>query len=113
MCIVCSKDYNTNLKLLNLSNCDNLTSIPKELINLEELYITKCYNFESIPKELNKLKIVHIHYYNLLKTIPYECQQIEEIEIDYHSTDSAALYLYSKDRKKIFEILTYIYNLNL
>jgi len=48
MCIICRKEYNVNLTILNCSNCQTLTSIP-ELPNLTILNCSNCKSLTSIP----------------------------------------------------------------
>ena len=53
MCIICTKQYNNDLTILNCSGCTQVTSIPL-LENLTELHCVNCINLTTIPR-LEKL----------------------------------------------------------
>jgi len=47
-----------NLKVLDLSGCGKLKSLPREIGNLRQLthlYLDHCLNLESLPEEIGKL----------------------------------------------------------
>jgi hypothetical protein len=113
MCLICDKDLDDLKKLdtLVLENCNDITTIPKELCDLKSLKISKCYNFTTIPKELVNLELLYIHYYNRIPYIPLEFVKLQELQFDYHyDTKQSASYYYSWKSNEIKQILHYIYN---
>jgi Leucine-rich repeat (LRR) protein len=74
-----------NLKVLDLSNCNTLKSLPREIGKLRQLthlLLDMCRNLESLPKEIGKL--TQLTYLNLfccfeIKTLPIEIGKLTQL----------------------------------
>ncbi|KAH9555358.1 hypothetical protein CY35_08G110100 [Sphagnum magellanicum] len=74
-----------NLKVLDLSTCVKLISLPREIGNLRQsthLDLHKCVNLISLPKEIGKLtQLTHLnlHYCGMLKFFPKEVGKLTQL----------------------------------
>jgi Leucine-rich repeat (LRR) protein len=63
---------------LDLIGCDNVTAIPKELVNLVSLACQFCVGIREIPKELVNLKFLYCNSTNISE-IPKELVNLERL----------------------------------
>ncbi|CAK9860278.1 unnamed protein product [Sphagnum jensenii] len=74
-----------NLKVLDLSNCHKLKSLPREIGNLRQLTyldLDWCNDLKSLPKEIGKLtQLTHLHLVNCenLKSLPKEIGKLTQL----------------------------------
>ncbi|CAK9193931.1 unnamed protein product, partial [Sphagnum troendelagicum] len=74
-----------NLKVLDLSKCRKLISLPREIGNLTQLthlYLDFCQNLESLPEEMGKLtQLTHLHLNQCrkLKSLPKEVGNLTQL----------------------------------
>jgi disease resistance protein RPS2 len=74
-----------NLKVLDLSECCNLKSLPREIGNLRQLthlYLDHCEDLESLPKDIGKLtQLTHLHlqWCQNLKSLPKDFGKLTQL----------------------------------
>jgi hypothetical protein len=74
-----------NLKVLDLSKCHKLKSLPREIGNLRQLTyldLDCCYDLKSLPKEIGKLtQLTHLHLAHCytLKSLPKEIGKLTQL----------------------------------
>ncbi|CAM6018400.1 unnamed protein product, partial [Sphagnum balticum] len=74
-----------NLKVLDLSKCRMLQSLPREIGNLRQLthlYLDECVHLKPLPKEIGKLtQLTHLHLYRCqeLKSLPKEIGKLTQL----------------------------------
>jgi Leucine-rich repeat (LRR) protein len=74
-----------NLKVLDLSECHNLKSLPGEIGNLRKLthlYLARCGKLESLPREvgnLRELTYLQLAYSGIFNTLPKEIGKLTQL----------------------------------
>ena len=59
MCILCSKNYSKDIKIINCNSCKKIRRLPKNLYNLKSLNIENT-NITIIPYSYNNLVNLNI-----------------------------------------------------
>ncbi|KAH9549403.1 hypothetical protein CY35_10G017600 [Sphagnum magellanicum] len=86
-----------NLKVLDLSLCMSLKSLPREIVNLRELthlYLTNCQRLESLPREIGDLRqLTHLNLARSgLKSLPKEIGKLTQLtHLDLQATHLQSL----------------------
>ena len=65
MCIICTRDYTTDITTLNCSGCSTITKIPDTLTNLNYLFCDRCPKLTSIPSTL--VNLTNLYFADTLK----------------------------------------------